>query len=609
MLPSRQPTASERRLHPRVRSPILSLAIALGALVVGGCGLVRGPEEPAPIPWDSASPPPIVEQIELEDPEPIPMGLPPTPGRYDQDMDVLHYDVEVVIPPENDRISSRTLIRYVNETRGPHPVTLDFTGLAVEAVLWDGSPLDFTHRDGLLEFEAPGRIGVFDTLQVEVMSRGVPADGLVMRDNVHGQPAAFADNWPNRARFWFPSNDHPSDRATVSFTVHAPEGLRVVANGLQVAEPEPAAPEAAGGIEGLVTWRWETAVAIPTYLMVIGVADMVVMDQGLAACGQAPASPREDGCVPVTGWAFPPDTAHARAMFSRAAEMVDLYTDLFGPYPYEKLANVQSATRFGGMENASAIFYSEEAIAQGRDIEGTVAHEIVHQWFGNSVTPADWPHLWLSEGFATYFGAYFWEHSEGRPAMQERLDAAREGYLASDVIHRPVVDHEVESLLDLLNRNSYQKGGLVLHMLRWVMGDRNFFRGIRSYYQQHAQGNATTDDLQAAMEEAHGESLEWFFRQWLRSPGYPVFRTEMTWDQAGGQARVTVRQEQDDAWPTFRMPVEFEFRMDGGVHREVHLVDGREWSRTMTLPGEPTSVRLDPDGWLLLERVEAAGGG
>jgi aminopeptidase N len=312
--------------------------------------------------------------------------------------------------------------------------------------------------------------------------------------------------------------------------------------------------------------------------MVVGVAAMDVVAQGLAACGRAPASPRSDGCIEVTGWAFPPDIEHATEVFARTPQMIDLYAGLFGPFPFEKLANVQSSTRFGGMENASAIFYSEEAIARRANIEGTVAHEVAHQWFGNSVTPAEWSHLWLSEGFASYLGPYFWEVTDGDQAFQRRIAQLRERYLASDVIERPVVDESVTNLLDLLNENSYEKGALVLHMLRWVIGDRAFFSGLQGYYLRHAGGNVLTADFQRAMEEAHGDSLEWFFQPWLYGPGYPVLRTAWSWNEGTRRARVNVTQIQDLSWPVYRFPIEFEFQLDGGVRRARYWMEGRELS-------------------------------
>lgn len=572
-------------LRRRCSASAAAVAALLVPLVANACA---GPGRAAMSPYPAAA-----------EPAPIEMGLPPDPGRYEGGLDVLHYDIEIVILPENDRIAGRTTIRYLSHTQGPHPVVLDFTGLAVDSVVWDGDPIAFEHENGEIRFTAPGAASVTDTLEVEVRTRGTPDDGLILRNTVHGEPAAFADNWPNRARFWFPSVDHPSDKATVGFTVHAPEGRGVIANGVLVNDPVAADPALTGGVPGLVTWRWENRVPIPTYLMVIGAAEMAVLDGGMAACGQAPASPRPDGCIEVTAWAFRPDTANARRAFARSAEMIDFYTEVVGPYPFEKLANVQSATRFGGMENASAIFYSEEALAAGRDIEGTVAHEIAHQWFGNSVTPADWHHLWLSEGFASYFGPLFYEHVDGADAFRDRIAANRERYLGSEVTGRPVVDDGVDNLMHLLNANSYQKGSLVLHMLRWVMGDDAFFDGVRRYYARHAGGNADTGDLRRALEEVHGEPLDWFFQQWLLEPGYPVYRVDWSWDASRGEVEITVRQEQDAAWPTFRMPVEIELELADGPERVVRRVDGRRWTERIPLASPPSGLRIDPDGWLL----------
>lgn len=599
--------------HPRPRARGAALFLGLVGLTVAGCSyapfswFTAGAPELLPPAWDSVSPPPIVAGFEPVEPEPIEMGVPPSLSERGRNLDVLHYDIELVLPPENDRVSSRTSLRYLRDRVGPHLLTLDFTGLAVELVTARGETLDFSHENGTLRIDHPGRPGVYDTIQVEIMARGVPDDGLILRENVHGEPAAFADNWPNRARFWFPSNDHPSDKATVTFTVHAPAGRQVVANGTLVSGPSPADPERTAGIEGLESWRWENSVPIPTYLMVVGVADLQPIDLGVAACGNAPASPGPDGCIALSGWALASDIDHAASVFRRSSQMVDLYAALFGPYPFEKLAQVQSSTRFGGMENASVIFYSDQAIAQGRDIEGTVAHEIVHQWFGNSVTPADWPHLWLSEGFASYFGPLFWEQVESDAAFRDRLAGLRDRYLASGVTDRPVVDTGVTNLLDLLNANSYEKGGLVLHMLRWVMGDRAFFGGVQAYYRRHAGGNVVTSNFQEAMEETHGQSLGWFFQQWLDRPGYPQYATEWSWDAAARSARVTVIQTQSLDWPTFRMPVEFEFQMEGGVHRATHWVEGREWSATIPLAEPPSEMRVDPDGWILLREDRRSG--
>jgi aminopeptidase N len=273
---------------------------------------------------------------------------------------------------------------------------LDFTGLEITSLSVDGRATPYEYRDGVIRIALPrARPGA--SVKVDVTYRGAPDDGLIIKDNVHGRRAVFVHNWPNRTRFWLPSVDHPADKATARFTVHAPAAWQVVANGRLVAGPMPTPAGAVGASGDRRTWIWQADEPISPYNMVVGAANLDVRTVGLAACGRAPASLRPDGCIEVTTWMFPEDADRAVPTFRRAAQMVDHFTDLIGNFAFEKLANVQSATRFGGMEHASAIFYSEQAIANGRLGEGTVSHEIAHQWFGDAVTEADWHHLWLSE--------------------------------------------------------------------------------------------------------------------------------------------------------------------------------------------------------------------
>jgi len=555
-----------------------------------------------PAPWLVAAllwPVPLLGQ----EPAPIEAGVAPPPGVYAPGIDVLHYEVEVGLGRSVDWFEGSAVIR-VATGRDAADVPLDFTGLEVLEVAVDGAPGSFRYENGVLRVALDGHPAGSEA-QILVRYRGVPDDGLILRENVHGGRSAFVDNWPNRTRFWLPSVDHPADKATVRFTVHAPADWKVVANGRAVSEAVPTPPDAIGPPGDRRTWVWEEGVPISPYNMVIGAADLSVIQVGLAACGQAPASPRADGCVEVTYWTYPEDVARAEPSFRRSAEMVDHFTDLIGPYPFEKLANVQSATRFGGMENASAIFYSERAIASGANIEATVSHEIAHQWFGDAVTEADWHHLWLSEGFATYFGAQYFEVADGVEAFRAMLEADRRELLAGGAAARPIYDPDEADLFALLNDNNYEKGAWVLHMLRGIMGDEAFFGGIREYYRRHAQSSVFTSHFQAVMEEASGRDLDWYFRQWIYEPGYPVFSLDHEWEPAasgsGGALTVTVHQTQNAAWPTFRVPTELLIEQDG---REVRVpVDITERTTRVRVeldaPSAPGSVVLDPDGWVL----------
>lgn len=521
------------------------------------------------------------------------------PDRYGTGADVIRYDIELALPEKASWFIGRARVQVLRRAPLRQELTLDFTGLAVDAVQVNGSAVRFRHEADRLAIAVAESDG--DTLDVDVRYRGVPDNGLFIAPDVHGSRAAFADNWPNRARFWFPGVDSPGDKALVSFTVHAPAEWQVVANGALRGEPSPTAASVAVPDAGpRRTWRWETTTPIPTYTMVVGAGRMVTKAIGTAACGRAPASPRPDGCVEVSWWVTPNDTANAARLFARAARMVDTFTAYVGDFPYEKLANVQAATRFGGMENASAIFYSGAAVARGlATFEDVVAHEIAHQWFGDSVTPADWAHVWLSEGFATYFGALFFEQADGLARFRQSMDASKRAVLESGDSDRPIVGPVSGDLYKILNTNAYPKGAWVLHMLRGTIGDDAFRRGIQAYYQEHVHGNAHTEDLRRAMEAASGRSLAAFFDQWVMKPGYPVFRVEHRYDNARGEATVVLRQVQKASWPRFTAPVELELTWKGGSRRVKIEVAGERQTLTFPVPGPLTHVILDPDGWLL----------
>jgi aminopeptidase N len=539
-----------------------------------------------------------------DEPPPIEAGRPAPPDRYDGAWDVLHYDVELGLGESEAWIAGRAALRVRAARGGAGEIGLDLTGLAVDSVTVDGAAVEWEHASGRLVVALPEPLPQGGEARVEVRYRGVPDDGLILGENVHGQRSAFADNWPDRARFWFPSVDHPSDKATVRFTVHAPAAWEVVANGRLVGQPFPSAPDAIGPDAATRrTWIWATDVPTPTYTMVVGAAPLSTAEVGLAACGRAPASSRPDGCVEVSTWLFPESVEAASPSFERAADMVDFFSEVVGPYPYEKLAHVQSSTRFGGMENSSAIFYAERSLAAGRDIEGTVSHETAHQWFGDSVTEADWSHVWLSEGFATYFGAVYFEYADGPDALRERMAGAEHAYLAAGDTLRPVLDTEATSLFDLLNSNSYSKGAWVLHMLRNVVGDETFFQGIREYYARHRDSTALTGDLRAVMEEVSGRELAWFFEQWLERPGYPVLRVESEAAASSGQVEVGVRQVQGEYAPRFRFPLELELRWQGGSRRERVEITGAEATFRFDAGPGPVEVVVDPD-LVLLKRVE-----
>jgi aminopeptidase N len=532
------------------------------------------------------------------EPDPVKPGAAPPPGAYAPGFDALHYDIALELPDTGAIIRGRMIATIALRAPRVSLLPLDFTGLAVDRVYVNDDSSTFTYDSRKIRIPVPARARVGDTMHVEVLYHGHPDDGLLIRPNVHGDRSAFADNWPDRARFWFPCIDHPSDKATVAFAVSAPAMWTLLGNGERLPGNRPAGlrPDPNLDYGKRLLWRWGAKEPIPTYTMVIGAAQFVT--------GGPKSSCVAGKCVDVSWWSYAQDSASMARSFARADAMVTYFSQTVGPFSYERLAHVESSTRFSGMENATAIFYDEKAIAKGENMEGTAAHETAHQWFGDSVTERDWHDLWLSEGFATYFDALFFQHADGEAKFRKKMVDNRDAYLKSDVIERPVVDSAQTDLFALLNANSYQKGAWVLHMLRGTLGDSVFFRGIRRYYSAHRNGNATTSDLRAAMEATSGRQLGWFFHQWLYAPGYPKLRRTLRWNAATRAAVVTIEQTQSAKWPMFRLPLILQLAGATTTTRhKVELVARRQVFRFRE-EAAPKSVELDPDARVLMEIVD-----
>jgi aminopeptidase N len=242
-------------------------------------------------------------------------------------------------------------------------------------------------------------------------------------------------------------------------------------------------------------------------------------------------------------------------------------------------------------------------------IVSLVAHEIAHQWFGDSVTESTWADLWLSEGFATYFAGLMIQHYEGEQAFQQYMKRTADQYLNYEKKKStPIHDTETENVFQLLNANNYQKGAWVLHMLRSSLGDEIFFRGIRDYYNSHKNSVASTADLRSALEKASHRSLKEFFARWIYGAGHP--RYEVTWEWKSTTAKegvLTIKLNQTQPEDAFLMSVPFEIVNPKGLLRKSINPSGRLTTLRLPLSSRPIAVRLDPDNTILKEvTVEAA---
>jgi len=402
---------------------------------------------------------------------------------------------------------------------------------------------------------------------------------LIISKNMFGDRTFFGDNWPDRAHKWLACIDHPSDKATVDFTVSVPDHYKVIANGNLINEADE------GNNYRLYHWRSDEP--LPTKVMVIGVAEFGIdtIENNLG--------------IPISTWSYKEDTSLWFQPFSKVAEPISFYETILGPYPFSKLADVQSTTIFGGMENAGNIFYREDLMNHRRNPEGTIAHEIAHQWFGNSVTEANWYDLWISEGYATYLTDLFYEHKYGREVFKSRMAEERKMVIRYAGRNRaPIIDTTVTDYSDLLTPNVYEKAAWFLHMLRKEIGDELFLKCLKTFYEKYRYSNAVTGDFQDLVESISGKNLNQFFEQWLRKPGYPDLN--IVWYQKKNKVLVKIEQLQKD--PVFDFPLELGIiRTDSTMNTETVHVD--RTTETFSLPAQGKIINLvpDPEVWLLFE--------
>ncbi len=501
-------------------------------------------------------------------------------GRWDHVRlrhDALRYDISLSLPDTGSFVAAEVLIRW--KLGGPGPIVLDLdTALTVRAAAVDERPARWQRRGRRIEIAVAGKPGGAVTTRVRY--DGHPTDGLLFEGNGSSR-RIFGDNWPDRARFWLASQDHPSDKAAVSWSIEAPAGYLVVANGRF--EGKDSLPS------GHLRWRFLNPEPIPVYTMVVAMARFSVTALPPACVAR---------CVPVSVLTYPDDSAFALSgPFRRASEIVEEFSRRIAPFPYAELRHVESLTRFGGMENSTAIFYDEKGYRARRTREGVVAHETMHQWFGDAVTEADWHHVWLSEGFATYGEALWAEHVAGDSGLQATMQRFKAEILASAVKDRPILDSAETKPMAMLNTNSYQKGSWVLHSLRGLLGDEAFFRGLTQYYRAYEHKNALSSDFARVMSQAARQELGWFFRQTLTQPGYPILEVQTELD--GGHLLLSIRQVQKRAWGLYRLP-NLRVRVDDRV-LTVNVTGAltrlaTHWESTTG----PARVEVDPDHrWLL----------
>jgi len=427
------------------------------------------------------------------------LGDPYFPQAGNGGYDALHYTLELDVDVATNWLAGVVTMR-AKALENLRTFNLDFAGFEISSVQLNGRSVLYKRTDHELIIRPPLGLTEGEEFEVRIAYEGEP--GATVTEAIpirigwtnYGEGVYVASE-PIGSPYWYPVNDHPLDKATYSFRITLDDPLVAAANGLL--------QETISNGDGTTTYVWKSMYPIASYLVTVAIDDFeMVTETG------------PEG-LPIRNF-FPKDvTDMARVDFGGTADMIAFFSEVFGPYPFEAYGVVVADTRLGfALETQTLSLFSRDSISGQALDEETVAHELAHQWFGNSVSLAEWPDIWLNDALATYASWLWCEHSEGEEALRGVIYQVYD-YVAHQGSTVGLLPPGNPPRSDLFNYGVYLRGGLTLHALRERVGDEIFFKIMRVYYDRFAYGNATTEDFIAVAEEVSGQELGAFFDAWL----------------------------------------------------------------------------------------------
>ena len=525
-------------------------------------------------------------------------------------IDISYYHLDLSVDLLNRIVAGTVRIEGTVVGSSMSVLTLDLaSGMAVSAVeLPNATPLAFAHPGAALNITLPAPVGIGGAVAVDVTYSGTPVSGgfgnFVFGIRPDNDLLAWSLSEPYGAREWWPCKDHPSDKAdSVRVTVTVPSQYRVGSQGLM--------SETSGG--GMTTYDWVSRYPISNYLVSVAIGEYVRYP---GVYNRSPALAALYGALamPLDNLVYNDGSSALFAGWANVGDELDVFENWFGPYPFADEKYGHSECTFGGgMEH-------QTMGSLGGSSPGLVAHELAHQWFGDNISPKTWPHLWLNEGFATYGEIiYFEERAATYPGQAASLIASR--YTSALSAVGTLVLEDTTSVSNMFAGNRvYAKGAVVLHMLRYVVGDADFKDIMKTYAADPAvhYGVATTSDFQRVAETVSGMDLDVFFSQWVTTGnGYPLYRTYNFSQPYGDVYKVWVTLEQyqqpgqlpgQSNINVFVMPVVIAVQTTGGEQRFQVQNDQRKQTFELTVAAQPTSVSIDPDNKILRGSVSTGVG-
>ncbi len=513
----------------------------------------------------------------------------------DRTFKLKHIRLELSIDEKERTVAGTATLTLAPINDGLREVELDADDLVISRVTDGSKPLEFEYIGNRLQVRLGRPAKADQDIEIRVAYSAKPKRGMFFIQPTKAYPKhpwmVWTQGEQEYNRAWFPSYDSPNEKMTSEVIVTLNERFFAVSNGRLAKQSQDARQHTR-------TFHWIQDVPHVNYLITIVAGEFDVVEEPW------------DG-VPLQYYVPKGMRDAIQETFKHVPSMMTFFSEVTGlKYPYAKYAEtVVKDFVIGGMENTSLTVLTEYSLIRDDRIrpdyepEGLLAHELAHQWFGDWITTKSWGHLWLNEGFASYFDPLWHESAFGKDEFHFIMQRVSERYFEEDSesYRRPIVVHKFNELEDMLDAHTYNKGAWALHMMRFVLGDDLWWKSMRQWVKKHAAGTAETNDLKVAIEEATGRNLDWFFDEWLYKGGHPEFEVSWSYDEKAKLVALQVKQKQEvkDVTPLFRMPVEVEVATDRKTRRDRIQVERAEQTFFLESPTKPKMVVFDPENWIL----------
>jgi aminopeptidase N len=514
--------------------------------------------------------------------------------------DVLNYTIRTRFDVPNRAVLGDETVTLKPLAGGFRSFDLDASSMEIESVTLGDSntALQFTQPKDKLSITLDHTYEPTDSISVRIKYHATPEKGLYFIPQTRNGTASLtkpAQVWsqgePEENHYWFPCYDFPDDKSTSEQFITTGMDEIAISNGALL--------ETINNPDGTHTFHWKMDEPHSSYLISMVVGNYAKLSDTYKN-------------IPVEYYTYKGTEAEARNAFAKTPEMMRLFSEKLGiEFPFNKYAQTVVANFiFGGMENITATTHADTEVLGNRSgeaqisTENLISHELAHSWFGDLVTCKDWSQAWLNEGFATFMEAVFREQEAGHEGYLAEMRSNTFVYFLEDSLkyRRPIVYDRYHAPIDLFDATLYKKGALILHMLRYTVGDEMFWKALHKYLSEHRDENVETSDLERAFEETTGQKLDWFFDQWVYKAGYPELRVRSFYDLRAHTITLDVTQTQGtelDTPAVFRLPVDVEFVTVKGARVEHIEINERHQRFTFKLDSKPLKINFDKDERIL----------